>query len=135
MGLRVRPGNQGAADAFETFNIPEAKKARQVRSNVKLMLTFYFYSRVVVHHEYAPQGQNINKECYLEYLRRLRDAQLWAAGTWQAHHDNAPAHSSQLISWQNTTFLLLTGSLLSLHDALRFLGVPSPENAAEKGPI
>jgi len=59
------------------------------------MLTVFFDSRGVVHHKYAPQGQNINKEYYLEVLRRLRDAVqhkrpvLWAAGTWQLHHDNA----------------------------------------------
>jgi predicted N-formylglutamate amidohydrolase len=49
------------------------------------------------------KAKNINKECYLEVLRRLRDAvrrkvpHLWTAGTRQLHHDNAPAHSSQLI--------------------------------------
>jgi len=70
-----------------------------VRSNVKVILTVFFDSHLV----YTPQGQNINKEYYLEVLRRLRDAvrlkrpYLWAAGTWQLHHDNAPAHSSQLI--------------------------------------
>jgi len=68
-----------------------------------VMLTVFFDSRGVVHHEYAPQGQNINKEYYLEVVRRLRDAvrrkrpDLWAMGTWQLHHDNAPANSSQLI--------------------------------------
>jgi len=68
-----------------------------------MMLTVFFDSRGVMHHEYAPQGQNINKEYYLEVLRHLHDAvrrkrqDLWAAGTWQLHHDNAPAHSSQLI--------------------------------------
>ena len=103
MGLRLRPGNQGAVATVETFIIPEAKKARQVRSNVKVILTVFFDSRGVVHHEYAPQGQNINKEYYLEVLRRFRDAvrhkrpDLWAAGTWHLHRDNAPAHSSQLI--------------------------------------
>jgi len=67
------------------------------------MLTAFFDSPGVVHHEYAPQGQNINKKCYLEVLRRLRDGvqrkrpDLWATGTWQLHHENAPAHSSQLI--------------------------------------
>ena len=88
---------------------PEAKKrARQVRRNFKVMLTVFFDSRGVVSHQYAPQGQNINKEYYLEVLRPLRDAvrrnrqDLWAAGTWQLHHDNAPAHSSQLIQ----TFLV-----------------------------
>ena len=79
------------------------KKSRQVRSNVKVMLTVFFDSRGVVHHEYAPQGQNINKKYYLEVLRRLRDAvqrkrpDLWAMGTWQLHRDNAPPHSLQLI--------------------------------------
>ena len=67
------------------------------------MLTIFFSSRGVVHHKYAPQGQNINKEYYLEVLRHLRNAvrckrsDLWAAGTWQLHHGNAPAHSSLLI--------------------------------------
>ena len=53
---------------------PRPKKARQVRSNVKEMLTCFFDSRGIVHHEYAPQGQTINKQYYLEVLRRLRDA-------------------------------------------------------------
>ena len=82
---------------------PRPKKARHARSNVKAMLTVLFYSRGVVHHKYAPQGQNINKEYYLEVLRRFLDAVrhkrpgMWAAGTWQLQYDNAPARSSQLI--------------------------------------
>ena len=74
-----------------------------MRSNVKVMLTVFFDSRGMVYHEYAPQGQNITKEYYLEVIRRLRDAvrrkqlHLWATGTWQLHHDIAPAHSSHLI--------------------------------------
>jgi len=82
---------------------PRPKKARQVWSNVKVMLTIFFDSRVVVCHKYTPQGQNINKEYYLEFLNRLCDAvqrkspDLWTAGMWKLHHNNAPAHSSQLI--------------------------------------
>ena len=101
------------------------------------MLTVFFGSRGVVHHEYAPQDQKINKEYYLEVLHRLHNVvrckspDLWAAGTWQLHHDNAPAHSSQPIQ----TFLAkqhfcgLTGSLLSRHGCLRFLAVPPPERS------
>ena len=79
------------------------KKAKQVQSNVKVMYTVLFDSRGVVHHKYAPQGQNINKEYYLEVLCHLHNAvrckrpDLWTVGMWQLHHDNAPAHSSQLI--------------------------------------
>jgi hypothetical protein len=87
----------------ETYIIPEAKKSTQVLSNVKVMLTVFFDSRGVVHHEYAPQGTTITKEYYHEILHRLRDSvrrkrpELWATTTWQLHHDNALAHSSQLI--------------------------------------
>jgi hypothetical protein len=56
-----------------------------------------------VHPSYAPEGQTINKEYYLEVIHHLRDAvrlkglDLWAACNWQLHHDDAPAYSSHLI--------------------------------------
>ena len=49
------------------------KKARQDRSNIKVLLTF-FDSRGVVHHEYAPQGQTVTKEYYKGVLYHLRNA-------------------------------------------------------------
>jgi len=57
---------------------------------------------------YAPPGQTITKDYYIEVLHRLRDAvrrkwqQLWASGDWHLHYDNAPAHSSALVQ----TFLV-----------------------------
>jgi len=96
------PETKAQASQWQHSTSLRPKKARQVRSNIKVMLTVFFDSHGVVHHQYAPQGQNINKEYYLEVLCRLRDAvwrkrpDLWARGTWQLHH-NAPAHSSQLI--------------------------------------
>ena len=53
---------------------PRSKKALQVRNILKVMLTCFFIFRGIVHHEYAPEGQTINKEYYLEVLCRLRDA-------------------------------------------------------------
>jgi len=82
---------------------PRPKKARQVRGDVKVLLTVFPDSRGVVHHEYAPQGQTVTKEYYEGVLCRLRKAlrrkrpDLWAAETWLLRHDNAPAHSSHLI--------------------------------------
>ena len=83
------------------------KKARQVRSNVKVMLTcffdVFFDFRGIVHHGYAPEGQTINKEYYLQVLRCLRETvrrkrpDMWAAKNFQLHHDNAPAHSAHVI--------------------------------------
>ena len=72
------------------------------------MLTCFFDSRGIVHHEYAPEVQTINKEYYLEVLRRLRDAvrrkrpDMWAAKKFQLHHDNVPAHTAYVIQ----TFLV-----------------------------
>ncbi|KAJ4427937.1 hypothetical protein ANN_23947 [Periplaneta americana] len=81
---------------------PRPKKARQVRSKIKVMLTVFFDVRGIEHHEYAPEGQTVTKE-YYDILRRLRDAvrrkrpDMWTVNNWHLHHDNAPAHSSQLI--------------------------------------
>jgi hypothetical protein len=50
------------------------KKARQVHSNVKVMLIIFFDYEVVVGHEFVPQGWTLNKEFYLEVLRRLRES-------------------------------------------------------------
>ncbi|UYV79244.1 hypothetical protein LAZ67_17001721 [Cordylochernes scorpioides] len=82
---------------------PRPKKARQVRSNVKVLLTVFFDCRGVVHHEFLPQGRTVNKEYYLQVMRNLREAirqkrpDLWENKNWLLHHDNAPAHTSLLV--------------------------------------
>jgi len=97
------PETKAQSSQWKHSSSPKPKKARQVRSNVKVFLTVFLDFRGVVHHEYAPQGQTFTKEYYEGVLCRLRNAvrrkqlDLWAAETWQLHHDNAPAHSSHLI--------------------------------------
>ena len=97
------PGTKFQSSQWKHPESLRPKKARQVRSNVKVMLTCFFNSRGIMHHEYAPEGQTINKEYYLEILRRFRDAVLkkrphmWTEKNWQLHHDNAPAHSVHVI--------------------------------------
>ena len=47
-----------------------------------------------------PHGETVNKEFYLNVLKRLRAAvrrkrpEVWINDTWMLHHDNAPAHVS-----------------------------------------
>ena len=53
---------------------PKPKKARQVWSNVKVLLTVFFGCRGEVHHEFLPQDRKVNKEYYLQFIRNLREA-------------------------------------------------------------
>jgi len=74
-----------------------------VRSKTKVILLAFFDSEGIVHHEHAPDRQTINKEFYVEVLRRLRESvrrkrpEKWRDGDWSLHHDNAPAHASHLV--------------------------------------
>ena len=51
---------------------PRPEKARQVRSNVKVLLTVFFDCNNLMHHEIMSHGHTVNKEYYLEVMRRLR---------------------------------------------------------------
>jgi len=82
---------------------PRPKKARQSRSNVKVMLIVFFYWNGIIHNEFVPRVETVNKEFYLKVMKRLREAvrrkrpEAWTNKTWTLHHDNAPAHASLLI--------------------------------------
>lgn len=84
-------------------NSPRPKKARMSRSNMKVMFIVFFDYCGVIHQEFVPQGQTVNKEFYVEVLRRLREdvrrkrPELWKNKNWVLHHDNAPSHSSLLV--------------------------------------
>ena len=67
------------------------------------MLIVFFYWKGIVHYEFVPRGETVNKQFYLNVLKRLREAvrrkrpEVWTNNTWMLHHDNAPAHASLLI--------------------------------------
>jgi transposase len=82
---------------------PRPKRSRQNRSKIKVMLTIFFDYRGVVHYEFLPPGQTVNKEYYLSVMRRLREAirkkrpELWKDNSWFLHHDNAPSHTALVL--------------------------------------
>lgn len=84
-------------------NEPKPKKPRQSRSKVKVLLTVFFDYHGVVHSEFLPAGQTVNKEYYLSVMKRLREAirrkrpELWRNNSWILHHDNAPSHTALII--------------------------------------
>ena len=47
------PETKAQSTQWKHSTFPRPKKARQVRSNVKVLLTIYFYCRGVVHHKFT----------------------------------------------------------------------------------
>ncbi|GFU43161.1 uncharacterized protein TNCV_3775361 [Trichonephila clavipes] len=63
------PETKQQSSQWKTPGCPGPKKARQVRSKIKVMLIVFFDTDGIVHHEYAPQGQAVNKELYLNVMK------------------------------------------------------------------
>lgn len=63
------------------------------------MLTVFFDYRGVVHSEFLPTGQTVNKEYYLSVMRRLREAirEKKPDNSWFLHHDNTPSHTALIL--------------------------------------
>ena len=82
---------------------PRPKKARQVRSTMKVFLTVFFDCNCVVYHAFLPQGRTVNKEYYHEVMRRLSEkirqkrTELWKNQSWICRHVYAPAHTLMLL--------------------------------------
>lgn len=82
-------------------NERRSKKARQ--SGSKVMLAVFFDYRGLVHAEFLPEGQSMNKHYYLATMKRLREcmrvkrSELWANNSWILHHDNTPAHNATIV--------------------------------------
>jgi len=106
------PETKQMSSEWKTASSPGPKKARQVKSNVNNMLIAFFDIDGLVHHEYIPRGQALNKEFYKTFLQHLRDAvrrhrpDEWRSGNWILHHENAPLTrlSPQMNFWRNTPF-------------------------------
>ena len=83
---------------WHTCNSLHQKKARMSESKIKTMLICFFDSQGIVHKEFVPQGQTVNKQYYREVLERLKKrvhrVRPEFADTWMLHHDNAPCHTA-----------------------------------------
>ncbi len=108
------PEKKQASSQWKTPNSPKPKKARQVRSNVKIML-ISFDANGIVHKEFVPPGQTVNQQFYLEVLKRLRYSvrkkrpEMWSSGDCFLHHDNLTAHTAlsvqQFLAKSNMTVI------------------------------
>lgn len=79
------------------------QKKHTSRSKIKVVMIVFFDCKGIVHQEFVPHGQMVNKEVYQGILVRLRDVvhrkrpELWENQTWMLHHDNVSAHTSLLV--------------------------------------
>jgi hypothetical protein len=110
-----------------------------------MLIVFLFFDwEGIVHHEFVPRGETVNKELYLKIVKRLREAvrskgpEAWTnKETWVLHHDNAPAHVSLLIP----VFLakhelnIVPQPLLSRFGPCGLYLVPKGEIHPERSPI
>lgn len=97
------PQTKRQSSEWKSKTSPRREKFRLDKSKGKVMLEVFFDHKGLIHYEFIPEGQTVNKELYLEILRRLRDAirrkrpEKWASNNWVLLHDNAPAHRSLLV--------------------------------------
>jgi hypothetical protein len=48
----------------------KGKKVRMQKSEVKTVLTVFFYAKGIIHHEFVPEKQAVNGKCYKEVIKR-----------------------------------------------------------------
>jgi hypothetical protein len=82
----------------------EAQKVGIQKSWVKTMLTAFFDAEGIIHHEFVLEKQTVNNKFYNEVIKRLIARvhrvrpEFQESGSWHLLHDNAPAHSSGVVS-------------------------------------
>ena len=65
------PETKRQSEEWHTKSSPRPKKARMSRSRVKTMITLFLDSRGIVHKEFIPPGQTVNRVFYKDALERL----------------------------------------------------------------
>jgi hypothetical protein len=82
----------------------EAQKVRIQKLWVKTMLTAFFYAKCIIHHDCMPGNHTVNSKFYKEAIKiliarvqRVRP-EFQESGPWYLLHDNAPVHSSGVVS-------------------------------------
>ena len=66
------PDNKRQSSEWHTSNSPRPNKARMSKSKIKTTLICFFDTQGVVHKEFVPPGQTVNKQYYREFFERLR---------------------------------------------------------------
>ena len=82
---------------------PRPKKARQ-QIHPQTFDDPFFYSTGMIYMLWVPTGQTVNKEYYVEVLRKFskrflgKRTALFKSAQWYFYQDNAPVHNSILVT-------------------------------------
>ena len=83
---------------------PTPKRVRQSKSTHKHLMIPFCDSTGMIYMHWVPTGQTVNKEYYVEVLRKFRKRFRWKrpalfkSGLWHFHQDNAPVNNSILVT-------------------------------------
>ena len=104
VGVRLRCWNKSVVVAVGGKILATTKKSTSESFKCEGDVdSFFFYWKAIVHNEFVPCVETVNKEFYLKVMKRWREAvrrkrpEVWTNKTWMVHRDNAPAHASLLI--------------------------------------
>ena len=106
------PETKQMSSQWSTSSSPRPKKTEQVKSNIKTMLIAFFDIDGLVHQEFVPRGQTVNKEFYKTILHAsatlcadiaLRSGSP-ATGSCTTTKPMPTGLSPQMNFWRNTTF-------------------------------
>ena len=96
------PETKRQSSQWKHAGSPRPKKARQIHPQ-----TFddpFFDNTGIIYIHWVPTGQTVNKEYYVEVLRKFRKRfhrkrpALFKFGQWHFHQDNTPVHNSILVT-------------------------------------
>ena len=96
------PETKRQSSQWKHAGSPRAKKARQSKSTLKLLMIPFFDSTGMIYMHWVPTGQIINKKYYVEVLKefrkrfQLKRPALFKLGQWHFHQDNAQSTTPSL---------------------------------------
>ena len=94
------PETKRQSSQWKHAGSPRPKKTRQSKSTRKLLMIPFFDSTGMIYMHWVPTGQTVNKEYYVEVLRKFRKRfcrkrpALFKSGQWHFYQDNAPVYNS-----------------------------------------
>ena len=84
--------------------LPDPRRPDRANPPTNFWLSLFFDSTGMIYMHWVPTGQTVNKEYYVEVLRKFRKRflgkrpALFKSGQWHFHQDNVPVHNSILVT-------------------------------------